>query len=51
MKWVAVVKFTGRQMIGNEGSEIYLPFDDFCLNTELITLGMQWRWVGQWEQR
>ncbi len=55
MKWIATVKFIGRQMVGTEGSETYIPFDDFCMNTEFVrwreSLGMMWRWVEQWERR
>ncbi len=55
MKWIATVKFIGRQMTGNEGSETYLPFDDFCMNTEFQqwreSLGMMWTWKEQWERR
>ena len=56
MKWVVTVKFIMRPMIGTEGGETLIPFDDFCLNTEFLQwvqelAHVQWRWVEQWERR
>jgi hypothetical protein len=53
MKWVARVKFIGISMIVTREKErhIYIPHNDFCLNSELETLGMQWKWLQQWERR
>lgn len=50
MKWVAVVKFIGIPTIVTRKQRIYAPFNDFCLNSELEMLGMQWAWIQQWER-
>jgi hypothetical protein len=56
MRWVVVVKFTGRPMPGTEGTGNYIPYDDFCMNTEFLQwaqelVGVRWRWVEQWQRK
>jgi hypothetical protein len=55
VKWICRVRFIGRSMPGTEGGPTFIPFDDFCMNTEFLQwsqelVDVQWRWVKQWER-